>query len=250
MALNNDGAAGFVHYTKEALQQLEAMRGHRRIPLALATYISHKAGRAFPADDDPGYVATARNDLSRTNVLVVEISSLKEIRYRDFYLQINRLREHLIAVDRSLVEWLRGLAREKDVDRAAYAQRTRDPLLEDIILHATVEEQTKESMRRDMEMIASAHGGDTVFVSHFNTPNFGGDRIPIRERLAEYVASNAHDLGVRCFNPRHLVEGYGRQLALKDMAHYTASFRRALAENLYAWLGFEDTRGDNDEEPG
>jgi len=233
--LRNQGVYGYTHYAKEAVQQLEVMKGALRIPVSLARYITHK--RLPPGAEDAQWVSTARNDLSETDLLVVEVSSLKEIDFRGYYLQINRLREQLIGENPALKDWWRAIYdRGAQIDRTKYRQSTPNGTDRAIVELTNVAVQEQDSLFEDMARIADYHDGPTLFVSHFNTTTFGGDRIPIRDRLAGYVEEGAKALGHQFFNPRELVEAFGLELALQDLAHYTPPFERALAEYFYARL--------------
>lgn len=237
--LGNAGVYGFVHYAKEALQQLRVMHGELAIPHALAPYITHKE---LPARADATF-ATAENHLDETDLLVVEISSLKEIEFDGFYLQINRLRKQLVGDREDLQRWWKRLY-DKEAEQGP-RRRGRDeflggdlsPLERDLVARIEVQLQTEESMLADMEAIRRYFDGPVLWVSHFDTRGLkSGVEIPIRKQLVAAVEAGAAALGQPFFNPRRDVEDFGQARALEDMAHYKPEFQAELASRFERML--------------
>jgi hypothetical protein len=237
--LANAGVYGFVHYTKEALQQLRVMHGELAIPHTLAPYITH---RELPAGAG-ATLATAENRLEETDLLVVEVSSLKEIEFDGFYLQINRLRNELVGEREPLQRWWKRLY-DKEAEGGP-GRRDRDELLSDdlsplegdLVAGIEVRLQGEESMRADMEAIAGYFDGPILWVSHFDTVGLkSGVEIPIRKQLAAAAEAGAAALGQPFFNPRQEVEAFGLEAALEDMAHYKPEFQAELASRFEAML--------------
>lgn len=237
--LANTGVYGFTHYTKETLQQLRVMHGELAIPFELKPYITHRKIRAG-ADDN---LATPENQLTETDLLVVEISSLKEIAYAGFHLQINRLRNELVGDREQLQRWWRRLY-DKEAERGPQRQPRDEflgedlsPLERDLVAGIEVELQTDESMRADMEAIREYFDGPILWVSHFDTRALkSGVEIPLRKRLAAAVEAGAATLGQPFFNPRQDVERFGLPRALEDMAHYKPEFQAELASRFERML--------------
>jgi hypothetical protein len=236
--LSNAGVYGFVHYAKESLQQLRVMHGELAIPLSLKPYITHKA---IPTGADDT-LATPEYHLSETDLLVVEISSLKEIEFDGFYLQINRVRNQLVGEDEERKRWWKRLYDKEpedqvSLDRAEFLDDDLSPIERDLILRLTVQIQTEASMLRDMERIKSYFDGPILWVSHFDTKTLAGKEIPIRKQLVRSVEAGAANVDQRFFNPRTTVERFGLAEALEDMAHYTPAFQQLLAERFEALMG-------------
>jgi hypothetical protein len=236
--LHNAGVYGFTHYTKETLQQLRVMHGESALPAELGPYITHNRLSAR-AD---GTLATAENRLGETDLLVVEISSLKEIEFRGFYLQINRLRGRLVG-DRELLQrwWKRLYAKEKlgtsAEEREPFLSDDLSPLERDLVLEIDVQLQTAESMLTDMEAIRAYFDGPILWVSHFDTPALkGGRELPRRKQLVAGVEAGAARLGEPFFNPREDIEAFGLPRALVDMGHYQPEFQAELASRFERML--------------
>jgi hypothetical protein len=237
--VSNAGVYGFTHYTKETLQQLRVMHGELAIPAELQTYVTH---HQLPTGPD-GNLATAENRLAQTDLLVVEVSSLKEIAYRGFYLQINRLRNELVGEREGLQRWWKRLY-DKESERGP-ERRERDefltadlsPLERDLVAGIEVQLQGAESVAADMEAIAAYFDGPILWVSHFDTVGLkSGVEIPIRKQLVRAVEAGAAGLGQPFFNPRAAVEEFGLPEALEDMAHYKPEFQAELASRFEAML--------------
>lgn len=237
--LANTGVYGFTHYTKETLQQLRVMHGELAIPFELKPYITHKK---IPAGADDN-LATPENHLTETDLLVVEISSLKEIEFRGFYLQINRLRNELVGEREQLQEWWRRLY-DKEAERGPQRQARDEflsddlgPLERDLVTGVEVQLQTAESMRADMEAIRRFFGGPILWVSHFDTKALkSGAEIPLRKQLVSAAQAGAATLGQPFFNPRQDIEQFGLTEALEDMAHYEPEFQAELASRFERML--------------
>ncbi len=237
--LRNAGVYGFTHYTKETLQQLRVMHGELAVPRALAPYITHKDVPAGAGDS----FGTPENHLDETDLLVVEVSSLKEIEFQGFYLQINRLRNQLVGEREELQRWWKRLY-DKEAERGP-GRRPRDefltgdlgPLERDLVAEIEVQVQTAESMRADMEAIRRYFDGPILWVSHFDTKGLkSGVEIPIRKQLVASAEAGAASLGEPFFNPRAAIEEFGMAEALEDMAHYKPEFQAELATRLERML--------------
>jgi hypothetical protein len=236
--LRNAGVYGFTHYTKETLQQLRAMHGELALPAELGPYITHKQ---LPAGAD-GTLATAENRLDETDLLVVEVSSLKEIEFRGLYLQINRLRGRLVGEREGLQRWWKRLYGKEKLGRSAeerepFLGEDLSPLERDLVLGIDVQLQSAESMLADMEAIRAFFDGPILWVSHFDTVGLkSGVEIPLRKRLVAAVEAGAARLGQPFFNPRRDIEGFGMEQALEDMGHYKPEFQAELASRFERML--------------
>lgn len=236
--LGNAGVYGFTHYTKETLQQLRAMHGELALPAELGPYVTHNQ---LAARSD-GTLVTAENRLEETDLLVVEISSLKEIEFRGFYLQINRLRSRLVGEREELQRWWKRLYDKEKLGRSA-AEREEflgedlSPLERDLVLGIDVQLQTEESIRADMEAIRAYFDGPILWVSHFDTVGLkSGVEIPLRKRLVSAAEAGASSLDQPFFNPRRDIEEFGMRRALVDMAHYEPEFQAELASRFERML--------------
>jgi hypothetical protein len=233
--LRNTGVYGYVHYAKESVQQLRVMRGELLIPLSLKPYITHKV---IPEGADET-LKTRENRLEETDLLVVEISSLKEIEYDSYFLQINRVREQLVGDRENLKRWWKYLY-DAGIDEPEEERRRRREYLSDdmkavernIVVWTNVDIQGKAAMRTDMEAIASYFDGPILWVSHFDTKTLAGKEIPIRKELVDSVHAGADSLGNPFFNPKETIEQFGLHDALLDMAHYTQPFENVLARRF------------------
>ena len=172
-------------------------------------------------------------------MLVVEISSLKEIEFDGYYLQINRLREKLVQDRENLKDWWTYLY-DKGLDEIEQRRRDRRQFLSEdmtamernVVVWANVRIQDEASLHADMRAIKAYFDGPILWVTHFDTPTFAGKEIPIRKDLVRYVRSGADELGQPWFNPRRLIEKFGQREALIDLAHYTPDFERALSQHF------------------
>lgn len=235
--INNTGVFGYVHYTKEVIQQLRIIRGEVEIPWELKPYVTHKV---MPKNYR-STLGTVVNDFAETEFFFCEISSMRELIYRGIYLQINRVRDQIVQDDESLMRWWKDLQLNKVAnDREVYIRECARKLSDtekDVILHLEVELQTRETVLADMRIIAELIGKPIIFVTHINLPGKDGNLIEVRVNLMEYVIAGAKALGMQVFNPSETISFYGREKALqdegRDLTHYTESFERYLGKSMY-----------------
>lgn len=79
ISLNNKGIFGYVHNTKEIIQQLKVCRGDLKIPRELKQYITHKN---LPEGD--GEIQHVLNNFDATHIFIMEISSLRVVSYKGY----------------------------------------------------------------------------------------------------------------------------------------------------------------------
>jgi hypothetical protein len=225
---NQTGVYGMTHTSKEALQLLRSMAGEVDFPSELRPYVmdprhQHREGPEF-----------FLNDLSDTDVLVVELSSVKLLTFREFYFQIiytrRRLREN--AGD-AVQEWWQVLQTSGvDVEDRSVLLRNDDLSSVDsaFVMKAGLSFQAAEEIRSDMKAIADRFGGPVLFVTHFDAPRPDtGRKVPGRDALIEAVRKGGSELGYRVYDPTADVISYAEEhgelrAAVKDIAHYTERF--------------------------
>lgn len=228
--LNNEGITGYVHNTKEAIQKIRLLRGEIALPGHLKPYIQ-------PDKEEWGERPVVF-DFARTERFVVEISSLKEVRYKNFYLQINRLKDGLKIDQRPFLQrWWDDMQKDRLADdRAGYFAGHEEELSDierGLVLYTTTRVQPEKVVVEDMARIVALLGKDVVFVTHFDTPTFEGAPIPIRADLVRYVTHGAERLGCPVYNPRRVIEAHGLREALLDTAHYQETFKEIVGRDLF-----------------
>ena len=103
LTLANSEVYGFTHYTSEILQQIRFISGEWVPPSRLRPYMNIPQKWQFkPARPVPDIFAS-------TDIFVVEISSIRVVRFKSVYLQINRVRELLQGPVLDAEKWMRQI---------------------------------------------------------------------------------------------------------------------------------------------
>ena len=219
---------GFIHTVPEALQQITYREGGE-IPAELGRYLSPEG-------------VLARNPVQTPDVFVVEISSLKEIVFGPWFLQINYL-ERSFRDRPELIDTFFRLKGERDpaVRRRRFEALPSfagaDDLERGVLLEGFVRTTTREELEAGMAEIVRRLEAPVVFVSHINVPNAGGNLIETRAKLCGWIAEICRRHGYRHFDPTPHVEAFAQARALaeggQDLNHYTADFKPVLGGILF-----------------
>ena len=220
---------GYVHCTKDIIQQIRFMLGELDIPDELAPFICN-----------PGKPLDRRLAPPASQLYLVEISSLKEFAYGGYYLQLNHLFEHF--ADRH--ELLRIVFRNRTATRLGEraVQLAANPgfdyctaLEQDILLNAIVNVQDFSGVLEDLKLILAMFSRPPVVVTHCDVA-MQGKAIESRRRLIEYLRTASRLLGFELFEPTPLIRHYGQEFAMakggQDTAHYSPAFEAILGDEL------------------
>lgn len=225
---NSANIYGFIHTSKEALQQIDYLEG-REFPPELGRFLSPDG-------------VLVRSPRQRADVFVVELSTVKEIVFGAWYLQINYL-ERTFRDRGELLDAFFRLKGERDPE----ARRRRfevfpsfadtDALEHRILMEGYVRSTTRDELEADMAEIVARLPAEVVFVSHINVPNAGGQLIESRDRLCGWITEICRAKGYRHFDPSPHVTLYGQTRALAeaghDLNHYTADFKPVLGSIVF-----------------
>lgn len=225
---SNANIYGFTHTSKEALQQIDFLEG-RDLPPELSSFLS--AEGVFP-----------RGPSQVPDCFVVEISSTKEIRFRDYYLQINYF-ERTFRERPELYDTFTKLKAERDLERrrqrfeALESFTLASDLEKTVLLEGWVHQTTREELEADMMTIVERLPAPVVFVSHINVPGSEGTLIASRDRLCAWVREICQARRLTYFDPTPHVTQYGQARALaedgKDLKHYSRDFKPVLGSILF-----------------
>jgi hypothetical protein len=215
------GVYGRTHTTKEALQVLRTMSGDFALPRKLRPFV---AGRPLQM---------ALNDLSGADVLLLEVSSVKEIVFREYFFQLVLTTRRLEHTSARVRDWWRAFSRNgiDAEDRAALLGDDELPPVESaFVAEGRINMQGPEEMRADMAAIAEWSPIPVLFVTHFDAPNpKTGKSIYGRAETISAVKEAGAELGYRVYDPTADVLAYaaergGLSEPLDGVAHYTNHF--------------------------
>jgi tetratricopeptide (TPR) repeat protein len=217
----NESIYGFIHTSKEALQQI-AYRDGGSLPKNLAPYLCSRG--AFPARKSEG----------PSDLYFVEISSVKEIHFDGVLLQINYL-DNAFASRPNLLQTFFRLhrstdrpAREAELEQLPEFRQV-TPLEARILREGYVHLTQYDELRADMAEITARLPAPVVFVNHINVVSNTGQLIQSRNKLCGWLRKIADEDRYTLFDPTPEVLAYGREKALEnggqDMNHYTSEFK-------------------------
>ncbi len=219
---------GFVHTSKEILQQLDVFEG-RELPPELQRFI---CSARYEAPQLRG----------ATDLFFVEVSSQKEVHYRGHLLQINCL-DRVFQDRRELFDTLfrHKYPQEREARARALEQlpsfRDADPVERSILLESHVHLTTRDELACDMQVILGRLPAPVVFVCHIDVPDSAGKVIETRSRLCAWMREICTENGYTLFDPAPQVIAYGRVRALaengRDTNHYTTEFKPVLGSLLF-----------------
>lgn len=220
---------GYTHYTHEIIQQIDFICGKKELPRRLRSYLNIPESWEYPAE------RRLLNEIfNKTDSYIIEVSSVRVLRFKALYLQINRVRELLVRDDSTLKRWWNPLV------RTGLNDPTMRPPLEgtarEVAEGLAVSEQSAEEVARDVHRLISALQKPTLVVSHFNR-GYDGRAIDQRTTLVEGVKAGVEKAvregaSARFYNPTTLIDSYGLDTAIKDLGHYREEFEPVVAKKL------------------
>lgn len=206
----------YTHCANEVLQKNDLLNLRRTIAPELFPLIvgEHKKIELFHHDLQKKHLNKKKNDyFSKTDAVVIEISSLKEIVYKNIYAQMGAYK---------LIRNSENLQNKKITNflkKAEHRTQTSDELFETlnrIIRHF-----------RDKEII---------LLPHLNTVGNNGEKIQSREIIASVLESCAKANKTHFIDPTALVEEHQAYSPLLNSTHYNPHFYPVIAKAIYQKL--------------
>jgi hypothetical protein len=224
--MNQRNIFGFAHYSSEIIQQFSLITGAREIPARLRPYLNIPPNWKFPTSKD---LHEFHQEFAETDLFVVEISSIRELVFKAFLLQINRTRELLFTNGNPQTEWWNHLIRSgvHSKDKFDYINATK--LQVEIAEQLVVREQSLEQLTKDLRRIKSFLAKPVLFVSHFNT-DYHGRPIAQRALIVNGVRSFCRSPDCQFLDPTTYVHEAGVEHSLQDLGHYKPIFEPVIAE--------------------
>jgi hypothetical protein len=222
--LNQQRVFGYVHNTREVLQQLRLMTGEMPLAGRLRPFLNVPSHWKWLPQDE----AFELGDLfAATDCFVVEISSIRAIRFKAMYLQLNRTRELLVTNEAIEKRWWQPLVRLGRNEPLAYLLANTlaqmEPVHREVMQELVCAEQSTAEIVKDIRAIRDALPGPVLFVSHFNT-DAESEPIEQRQTIVDAMGQARRRYGINVFDPTDLVLDTGPAVALLDGAHYQPQF--------------------------
>ena len=232
-AMNQQNIYGFVHNSREVLQQLDILAGRIEVPSRLRPFLNIRGKWAW----QPASTNTASSyRFARTDAFVVEISSIRLLRFKAMYLQINRTREILVTSPEVDRDWWTPLMRAGANNVAAFEAAhggSIAPVHAEVAGGAVCSEQSLKSVRDDILAINELLPAPVLFVSHFNI-TATGEAVRQRQLIADALQQAAAGGRIAWFDPTPMVRETGPEQTLLDPAHYQPHFIPRVGEAMLA----------------
>jgi len=221
----NDGFLNsYTHQTGNILQQLLMREGLLTIPEPLSAL----------AFDEPVPESRQGKMLnptipSKTDIAIIEISTIKEFVFNGFHFQYNHILRHIMDHFNTPEEakiWLEEIQRDERnqclINKIVPTRLT--PELQDAARNMRVTIQPSESVIADMKKMAAILGIPILWVSHNRLPMDDGSYIAQREVLVNAMRQGAAELGQGFFEPTPYIENFGTEKAMDNVFEYTQEF--------------------------
>ena len=229
MSYIGDPVFGFVHSTADIHQMLDVNDDIMRPPKELYSLLSIR-NEKFQPDEE-----SRKRRVIKHDVVVIEISSIRILKYGSYSLQINRLKEIVKeragvrneAVVTTSPRFAAVLALARSVSEGS------DPV--SVALREFNDfEQSPDDFYAAARSILDRLPMPVLLVPHVNLTS-AGNPIPQRQIIRDALERIAGESeNIHFYDPTALVRDVGYGAAMADSAHYQEDFELAMGEQLAA----------------
>jgi hypothetical protein len=222
--LNNGGMGSFVHSSPEALVRLKVLLG-------MKTYEEHLLklqvgeSKEIKLKPDEGF------DFSNSDILVIEISTIKAISFFDNPLQVNEINRHMCTPHGEFGKMLRHNLSQSFNGRKEYVDMPEIEIPEsypidyiEIINNLKPVVLSEKEIFEDLKDISSLIKIPILIVNHINLPGRDGKPITSRNKLCNIINKYSEIENVAVFNPVEIFNRHKREDLLmkngEDLNHY------------------------------
>lgn len=221
-----------VHNPSEIHQALRILKGEIDPPKELREWLNLKVTKT-------GKVKNTLNQfLDQSDVVVVELSSIRRIVHQTWDIQLNNFRDKLRA--ESFADSEIGDLHKDDLTssmaRTSISTRSHQSVTKAIVENASFSEMDADQITAGINAVREALPKPILFVGVVEKGPSGesiSQRVLLNRCMSEFASRNS-DAGF--FNPTRLVEQFGFSKVMKDLGHYNEVFELsvgvALAEAL------------------
>ena len=228
--MNRNRTLGFTHSSAEAVQQLRFMKGEIEIPDEL-----------WPCVSNQDREKARHQEWKDSDIYVVELSSEKEFRVGQIYLQLNYLSNYFSGffADRERKNTYRKMIERAEPEEVAkyldevWSANAEQEADSNILRQIRCTRATEESLRADVKYLAGRLP-NVVFVTHVNAEDKTGKLVESRNRYIELVKLVARLEGCLVYDPTTSMREVGQEASLEeDINHYTEDFKLRVVEDMF-----------------
>lgn len=197
-------------------------------------------------DKMPPWTQTQRRVLQSVDAFIIEVSELRQVRYREAYFQLQVfIRNFVSKYGPALLPWYRAFSIgasvgddliQKTLSDIPDLENNERNLIESILREARLEPIDVGTAKLAIEKLNFKPAAEWTFVSHFVVPGLSGTLMQDRIRLSRTIEEATKACGVGFFDPSGAVARRGREHALakggSDIYHYDRQFESTIAEEL------------------
>ena len=224
----------------EAHQMLQHFLGNMPICNSVMPFVFDEP------DKVPPWTQAQRRILEGVDAFIIEVSELRQVRYRNAYFQHQVfIRNFVSRYGSALLQWYGpfsiGAAVSDELVHKTLSEipglaKDERTLIESILREARLEPVDVEAAKLAIDRINCKPTAQWTFVSHFVVPGLSGTLMQDRIRLSETISHATEACGVGFFDPSATVAKHGREFALAnggtDIYHYDRKFESTIAEEL------------------
>ena len=224
IVMNNGGLGTFMHSTPEALLRLKVL-------LQLETYQETLLKLQVGESKEKKIMPDEGFDFSDTDILVVEISTIKSLSANGNPLQFNEVARHMCTPYGDFGVELRQNLNNAFNKREHFVQMPNEKTpkgfpeeFSSLINELIPVVQDSKIISSDLDEIRNLAKIPVLFVNHINLPGANGKLITSRNKLCNIINEYAKEKHLQVFNPATMFEEYeAKDLLMKegiDLNHY------------------------------
>lgn len=237
---------GLTHTTKDTLQLLAYVNGDLKIPRDIWKFISEQQYRE--ADSANRIVP------KKEQAFVVELSSLKVLKYRDLTLQAVRFNDSLYGT-RKLRRIFFDYPSERDLAMRIELLESEPefaklpPVFRSVLTETVQLVQDYDEIKDDLRKIKCTLGDSLIVVPHCNAVDSNGELLEDRAKGVQWVLDACRELDIPTVDPGSLLQEFGQELGMekegRDTAHFTPAFANVVGDAICTQLFGGDARVTN-----
>lgn len=228
-----DSAIGYLHNPLEIQQAIRLLRAEIKAPPELYDLINITSPKELKAEDR-FYRLFANID-----VIVCEVSSVRIIEYKGWYLQLNRFREMLAEfniAERDTGALFRSPAAKEEIANKLRG-KPKSALAVDVVLNSNFYELDHAGLKEEVARLRAMMPDHPVVFVGIATHDFDG--APIRQRIElrdalKAVAETTPDCAA--IDPTSYVLRDGTKVAMQDLGHYNKAYELIAAGEIFRQL--------------
>tara|TARA_B100000768_G_C11248571_1_gene362955 strand:- start:444 stop:1289 length:846 start_codon:yes stop_codon:yes gene_type:complete len=226
--LNNGGMKTFVHSLPEILLRVEVMQQKSEyLEDIVDLQVGVRSGVKLKPDKN--------FNLNKSDIIVIEISSLKAIFYQEHPLQFNEVNRHLctphgkfgIQLRNEIDLAFRNGADEIEIPMKSIPESMPEKYKQIVPGLAPLLMNAKLVRSYLGKLVETLDGIPILFVNHINIDGRNGEKISSRDKLCQMITNYCKQNNNPVFEPEILFEEYERKDLLakdgNDLAHYATS---------------------------